>query len=327
MADLKTKYLGVELENPVVVGASPLSNSIDTIKEIEAAGAGALVIRSLFEEQIQRETVEFEEQRAKYDGQFNEAVDLFPRLEHGGPREHLYWVAKTREEVSMPLFASLNAVTESVWVDHARQLAETGVDGLELNFYSPPLDPDLSSAEMERRESDIFAKVRDAVKIPIAVKLHPFYTNMQRTALAFDRLGADGLVLFNRLFQPDIDIGTQTEDSPTVLSSRGDYLVPLRWIALLNGKVKASLIGNTGILDGHDAVRMILAGAHAVQVVSAIYKNKLGHIRTMLDQLSEWMDEKQYSSLDEFRGKVSRRDTIDAWSFHRGQYIQALLSH
>ena len=180
---------------------------------------------------------------------------------------------------------------------------------------------------MEKREIEIFARVRDAVKIPIAVKLHPFYTNMYRTALAFDRLGADGLVLFNRLFQPDIDIGTQAEDSPTVLSSRGDYLVPLRWIALLSGKVEASLIGNTGILDGHDVVRMILAGANAVQVVSAIYKHKLGHIRTMLDQLSGWMDEKQYSSLDEFRGEVSRRDTADAWSFHRGQYIQALLSH
>lgn len=327
MADLKTKYLGVELDNPLVVGASPFSNSIDTIKEIEAAGAGALVIRSLFEEQIQREAAEFEEQRTRYDDQFNEAVDLFPRLEHGGPREHLYWVAKTRDEVSIPLFASLNAVSDQVWVDHARHLAETGVDGLELNFYSPPLDPDISSSDMEKRELDIFARVRDAVKIPIAVKLHPFYTNMYRTALAFDRLGADGLVLFNRLFQPDIDIGSQREDSPTVLSSRGDYLVPLRWIALLSGKVEASLIGNTGILDGHDVVRMILAGAHAVQVVSAIYKHKLGHIGTMLDQLSGWMDEKQYGSLDDFRGKVSRRDTVDVWSFHRGQYIQALLSH
>lgn len=327
MADLRTKYLGVELENPVVVGASPLSNRIDTIKEIEAAGAGALVIRSLFEEQIQRETAAFEEQRAKFDDQFTEAVDLFPKLEHGGPKEHLYWVSKTREEVSMPLFASLNAVTKQVWVDHARQLAETGVDGLELNFYSPPLAANISSEEMEKREIDIFARVRDAVKIPLAVKLHPFYTNMHRTALAFDKLGADGLVLFNRLFQPDIDIGTQTEESPTVLSGKGDYLVPLRWIALLHGKVKATLIGNTGILDGHDAVRMLLAGADAVQVVSALYKNKLGHVKTMLDQLSGWMDEKGYASIDEFRGKVSRRDTADAWSFHRGQYIQALLSH
>jgi dihydroorotate dehydrogenase (fumarate) len=326
MADLRTKYLGVELQNPVVVGASPLSNRIDTIKEIEAAGAGALVIRSLFEEQIQRETAEFEEQRTKYDGQFNEAVDLFPKLEHGGPREHLYWVSKTREEVTMPLFASLNAVTEQVWVEHARQLAETGVDGLEINFYSPPLDANISADEMEKREIDIFARVRDAVKIPIAVKLHPFYTNMYRTALAFDRLGADGLVLFNRLFQPDIDIGTQAEESPTVISSKGDYLVPLRWIALLHGKVKASLIGNTGVLDGHDAVRMILAGADAVQVVSAVYKRNIGHIRTMLDQLSGWMDEKRHDSLDDFRGKVSRRGTVDVWSFHRGQYIQALLS-
>jgi dihydroorotate dehydrogenase (fumarate) len=326
MADLRTKYLGVELENPVVVGASPFSNRIDTIKEIEAAGAGGLVIRSLFEEQVQRETAAFEEQRAAFDDQFNEAVDLFPRLEHGGPREHLYWVSKTREEVSMPLFASLNAVTEQVWVDYARQLAETGVDGLELNFYSPPIDASIGSEEMEKRELEVFAKVRDAVKIPIAVKLHPFYTNMQRAALAFDKLGADGLVLFNRLFQPDIDIGTQREDSPTVLSSTGDYLVPLRWVALLHGKVKASLIGNTGVLDGHDAVRLILAGADAVQVVSTLYKNEIGHIKRMLDQISGWMDEKQHASIDDFKGKVSRRDTADAWSFHRGQYIQALLS-
>ena len=177
MADLKTKYMSLDLANPVVVGACSLSKTINQIKEIEEAGAGALVIKSLFEEQIQAERAEMDDKLTQYDDLHPEALSLFPSFEHG-PQQHLFWVRKAREAVSLPLIASLNAVTDEVWVDYARQLAETGVDGLELNFYSPALDPRMTARDMERRELDVFARVREAVKIPLSVKLHPFYTNV-----------------------------------------------------------------------------------------------------------------------------------------------------
>ena len=191
MANLETNYLGIKLKNPLVVGACSLSKNIDTIKQIEAAGAGGLVIKSLFEEQVQLERASFEKELGQYDALYAEAVDIFPKIEHGGPKEHLFWVSEAKKAVKIPLFASLNAVTQEVWVDYARRLAETGVDGLELNFYSPPLSPDRSGHDLEQQELETFSKVREAVKIPLAVKLHPYYTNIFHLARAFDSRGAE----------------------------------------------------------------------------------------------------------------------------------------
>jgi dihydroorotate dehydrogenase (fumarate) len=325
MADLRTRYLGLELKNPLVVGACSLSKHIDTIRQIEAAGAGCIVIKSLFEEQIQLERSKFEESLAQYDELYAEAVHLFPKIQHGGPKEHLHWVAEAKKSVGIPLIASLNAISEEIWVEYARQLADTGVDGLEVNFYSLPLDPQKSSADIERQELDIFAKIRDAVKIPIAVKLHPFYTNLMHIATAFDRLGANGIVLFNRFFQPDINPDNEQERTMLTLSAPNDSLLPLRWTALLSGRIKADLISSTGVQSGKDIARMILAGANAVQVVSALYKNKVTHLGTMLGDLQGWMKAKGYGSLDEFRGKASKKNIKDPWAFERGQYIKALL--
>jgi dihydroorotate dehydrogenase (fumarate) len=325
MADLKTNYMGLELKNPIVVGACSLSKHVDTIKQIEAAGAGALVIKSLFEEQIQLERSDFDEQLEQYDDLYAEAVNLFPKIEHSGPQEHLYWISQARKAVSFPLIASLNAVSREIWVDYARQLAETGVDGLELNFYSHPRDEMLRGADLEAQELETFSKIRDAVKIPLAVKLHPYYTNVLNVATAFDQAGANAIVLFNRLFQPDIDIDKQEEKSSPVLSDSKDIFLPLRWTALLHGSLKADLIGNTGVMTGKDVIKLILAGASAVQVVSTLYKNKFTQIGVMLEELENWMNNKGYSSLDDFRGKVSKKQVQDHWSFERAQYIKALL--
>ena len=325
MADLRTTYMGIELKNPIVVGACSLSKQIDTIRQIEAAGAGALVIKSLFEEQVQLERAAFEESLGQYDDLYAEAVHLFPKLPHGGPKEHLYWVAETKKKVRLPLFASLNAVNEKIWVEYARQLADTGVDGLELNFYSLPLDPTLPSSEIEKRELDAFAKVRAAVKLPLAVKLHPYYTNMLHVAAAFDKAGANALVLFNRFFQPDISLEQETEKSALTLSTSSDASLALRWIALLAGRVEADLVGATGVITGKDALKMLLAGASSVQVVSTLYKNKVTTIGEICATIESWMQEKGYASLKDFRGKVSKQRVKDPWAFERGQYIKALL--
>ena len=325
MADLRTSYMGIELKNPIVVGACSLSRQIDTIKELEAAGAGGLVLKSLFEEQVQLENAELEQSLSQYDDMYAEAVSLFPEVSHAGPKEHLYWVQEARKATEMPLIGSLNAVNEDVWVDYAKQLAETGVDGLELNFYSLPLDPNLAGGDIEKAELETFSKVRDAVKLPLAVKLHPFYTNVMNMVAEFDHRGANAVVLFNRMFQPDLNINTGQERKRLVLSDARDGLNTLRWTALLNGRVEADLVAGTGVLTGLDTVKMVMAGATAVQVASTLYANRPAYIGTMLEQLNGWMDEKGHTSLADFRGQASKQNVKDPWAYERGQYIKALL--
>jgi dihydroorotate dehydrogenase (fumarate) len=318
--------MGIHLKNPVVVGACSLSKRISTVKEIEEAGAGALVIKSLFEEQIQLERAELDEEVSKYDDLYAESTTVFPRFEHG-PKEHLYWIKQARDAVSIPLIASLNAVTPEVWVEYAKKLADTGVDGLELNFYSMPMDPQQSAGDIEMQEMETFSRVREAVKLPIAVKIHPYYTNLTHVVSNFDRLGADAVVLFNKLLQPDIDTGQEKELSPLMLSESVDGLLTLRWTALLSGLLEADLISSTGISTGNDAVKMLLAGAKAVQVVSSIYRYKVPYIKKILGEIGSWMESKGYETLDHFRGKVSKEAVKDPWAFERGQYIKALLGY
>lgn len=325
MSDLKTTYMGVALSNPIVVGACSLSKKIDTIKQIEDAGAGALVIKSLFEEQIQYERGMFEDRLEEYDNMFAEAITMFPHQEHSGAREHLYWVKETRKAVKMPLFASLNAVNKATWVEYAKQLEETGVNGLELNFYSPPLDKNVPAGDIEKAEVEVLASVVSAVKIPVSVKLHPFYTSLLNHAQNLTKAGASALVLFNRLFEPDIDTTKEVKKATLHLSNAADNRLPMRWVALLAGNTKADLIASTGIMSGRDVAKMLLAGAQAVQVTSAIYGNGISHIRKMQTDLEAWMTEHKYSSLTQFRGKVAEQRAEDPWHFERGQYIKALL--
>ena len=325
MADLRTNYMGIELKNPIMVGACSLSRQIDSIKELEAAGAGALVLKSLFEEQVQLENADFEQSLSQYDEMYAEAVNLFPEVSHAGPKEHLFWVGEARKATEMPLIGSLNAVNEDVWVDYAKQLAETGVDGLELNFYSLPLDPKLAGGDIEKSELETFSKVRDAVKLPISVKMHPYYTNVMNMVAEFDRRGANAVVMFNRMFQPDLNINTGEERKRLVLSDARDGLNTLRWTALLNGRVEADLVAGTGILTGQDVIKMVMAGATAVQIASTLYANRPAYIGTMLEQLNGWMDEKGHASLADFRGAASKQNVKDPWAYERGQYIKALL--
>jgi dihydroorotate dehydrogenase (fumarate) len=325
MDNLRTTYMGIELHNPIIVASCSLSKRIDGVKELEDAGAAGLVIKSLFEEQIQIDADDFEGVRTRYDETFAEAVSLFPRLDHAGPKEHIFWVGRVRTAVKMPLFASLNCANSKTWPEYARQLQETGVDGLELNFYSPPIDADVRAGEIEKREIETLAAVRSAVKIPIAVKLHPYYTSLMNVVAGFQAAGANGLVLFNRLFQPDIDVETETKRAFADLSEPRDSLVALRWTALLANSVQVDIASSTGIQSGRDVAKMILAGAKAVQIASILYREDSSHIRKMLADLSSWMQEHQYASIDAFRGKLAKTRSSDAWSFERGQYIKAVV--
>lgn len=325
MANLKTKYLGLELKNPIMMGASNLVTNLDNVKKAEESGAAAIVFKSLFEEQIQLENAQMDSQLEEYAERNAEMVNLFPNLEHAGPEEHLFNVARVKQAVSIPVIASLNAVISESWVSYAKQLEETGIDALELNFYYVPRDTNAEGSELLKQQVETLKKVKAAVKIPVSVKLSPFYANPLNLISKLDAAGADGFVLFNRMFQPEIDVETETHVNSFSLSSNEENRLPLRFSGLLHGKVNGSICSSTGIYNGLDVAKMILAGADCVQVVSSIYKNGISHFETLLKELEEWMNKKGYNTLDDFRGKLSEKNLNDIFVYKRAQYIDLLL--
>jgi dihydroorotate dehydrogenase (fumarate) len=326
MSSLKTTYMGIELEAPIVVAASSISSLIDRVKLAEQAGAGLLVIRSLFEEQIQMEALRMEDQLSVGADSFPEALSHFPELEHGGAQEHLMWVEKTRADVDLPLIASLNAVSPGAWIDYAKQLEATGVDGLELNVYAVATNPKQAGSDIEKTLYETVQAVKAEVKIPVAVKLSPFYTSVANVVHELDKHGADAVVLFNRFLQPDIDLATESLKQEMVYSSDEELKLPLRWVALLYGRVKADLALNTGVHSGLDAAKALLAGAQIVQVASALLENGIPYLSTMLRELEGWMEAQGYEKLDDFRGKLSQKKVDDPFAFERAQYVKLLMS-
>ncbi len=325
MSRLKTTYMGIELKNPLIVGACNLTLDIDVAKRMEDAGAGAIVFKSLFEEQINLESLQMEEDLGEYAERNAEMVSLFPSLEHAGPQEHLDKLSQLKANLGIPVIGSLNCVNHSTWVHYAQEVEKTGIDALELNFYANPRDKNQSAESIEKEQLDILKEVKSSVKIPVSVKLSFFYTNPLQIISQMDKLGVDGFVLFNRLFQPDIDTDKQDMYSPFNLSAAGDYKLPLRYAGLLYKQIKGDICSNTGILKGEDLVRVIMAGAQTAQVVSAIYKNKIQYITTMLNDLDQWMEQNNYESLDDFRGKVSKMNTKDPYAYRRAQYVDLLM--
>jgi dihydroorotate dehydrogenase (fumarate) len=326
MANMKTKYMGIELDTPLVAAASSVSNMLDSIKKVEQAGAGALVIRSLFEEQIQFNAQKMEDALSVGSYNYAEALDYFPKIEHGGADEHLMWIEKTRAEVELPLIASLNAISPGAWTEYAKRLEGTGVNGLELNVYAIPADPKKTSADIEAELFEIVDSVVGEVKIPVSIKLSPFYTGMANVAHRLVEHKAAALVLFNRFLQPDIDVDEQAPLVEMTYSSPDELRLPLRWVGLLYGRIEADLALNTGIHTGRDAAKAFLAGATIVQVASALLQNGIPYLSTMLRELEAWMDDAGYESLDDFRGKLSQKETLDPLAFERAQYVKLLMS-
>jgi dihydroorotate dehydrogenase (fumarate) len=325
MANLETSYMGIDLKSPLVVGACSLTANMKAIKKIEEAGAGALVIKSLFEEEIQLEKYKMEEDIEMYDDWHAEMTDIFPEMEHSGPEEHLMWVKKTKEEASIPVIASLNAVNHDTWVEWAKRLEETGVDGLELNFFSTPTNFDENAKKIEDDQINALRDVKKAVKIPVSVKLSHFYTNPLELIKRMADTGVDGFVLFNRMFHPSFDIEKEDLSYPFNLSQPNDHRLPMRFVGMLHGNTTGSLCASNGVHRAEDAVEVLLAGADVFQVVSTLYQNSINVIEDLNSGISDWMDRKGYRGIADFRGKLSAKNTGGKSAYRRAQYVKMLL--
>jgi len=327
--DLSTRYLGMNLRNPLVPSASPLSDNLDNIKRMEDAGASAIVLYSLFEEQLSREREALDHHLEHGTESFAEALTYLPATVpfRVGPEGYLNKIRKARGSVGIPIIASLNGVSIGGWVDYARQMQEAGANALELNVYMIPTDPARSAAEIEQTYLDILKAVKSVVSIPVAMKLSPYFSSMAGMARRLDDAGANGLVLFNRFYQPDLDLET-LEIRPNVLLSTPQALrLPLRWIAILYGRVKADLAATSGIHSGLDVLKVLLAGANVAQLCSVLLQNGIGQIRKIEKEMVEWMEAHEYESVSQLQGSMSQKNCADPSAFERAQYMQAVLSY
>lgn len=325
MANLNANYMGVDLQTPIVVGSSNMVLNDNTLRELQENGAGAVVFKSLFEEQLHLEELEMDEITEGMDNRHAEMINPFPDIKYAGAKKHLHQLKKAREILDIPLFASLNAVYKDSWVTFAKQIADIGVNGIELNFYSVPRDFDKSSQEIEDEQVEILKSVVEAVNIPVYVKLSSNYLNILNLVKRMDDAGSKGFILFNRLFEPKINVETETHEVQMKLSAENQRNSALRYTGLLYDNVKGTIVGSNGIYHGNDVVEMILSGANAVQVVSAVYKYKPQHIAKMLKQIDDWMDAHDYDSIEDFRGKLSQKNVNDNRIYKRAQYVDLLL--
>jgi dihydroorotate dehydrogenase (fumarate) len=327
--DLTTKYLGLDLKNPIVPSAGPLTDKVDKIKTLEDAGAAAVVLYSLFEEEIEHDQLELYQRTTSTQEVYSESVDFFPEpfVYKTGPEEYLNHIHKAKSAVDIPVIASLNGKSLGGWIEYAKKIEQAGADALELNIYMLATDPQKPSNEIEKLYVDIIKEVKLNVNIPIAVKMHPFFSSVSRMAEEFVNVGADGLVLFNRFYQPDIDL-EKLEVVPTVLlSTPMDMRLPLRWIGILYGKIKADLAATSGISNEKDVLKMIMAGATVVQMLSSLLKFGANHISEVLTNMVYWMEINEYESLNQMRGSMSHLKTADPSQFERANYMKMLHSY
>jgi dihydroorotate dehydrogenase (fumarate) len=324
MADLSTTYMSIPLKNPLILGASNLVSKPEIIRQLVDAGIAAIVYKSLFEEQVQLESLQFVEELEEYENRNAEMARIFPSLEHAGPKEHLLKLKKMKEQVDIPVIGSLNAVYEPTWVEYAREMEKTGVDGLEINLYAIPGYFETTGSSIEEQQLHIVRMVKQAVKIPVSVKISPFYTNTLNFIKKADEAGADACVLFNRFFQPEIDIDKMEYYFPWELTQPQDHNLSLRYAGLLFGNLEGSISISRGLYTAEDVIRVLLAGADTVQIVSTIYKNQPTVVSKILEGIQEWMDQKKFTSISEFRGLLSRKNMKDPFIFMRAQYVDIL---
>lgn len=329
MVDLSTRYLGLELRSPLMASASPLSQELSGIRALEDAGASAVVLGSLFEEQLRLETFELVHYLSASTESFAEALSFFPQSSefHLGPDEYLNHILKAKAAVHVPLIASLNGSTAGGWTEYARQIQDAGADALECNIYYIPTDMDLAGEAVEQTYVEIARAVKAAVTIPVAIKLSPFFSNMANMARRMESAGADGLVLFNRFYQPDIDL-EELEVKPNVLLSTPQALrLPLTWIGILYGHVKMSLAATSGIHTAQDALKMLMVGADVTMLCSALFLHGISHLQEVERGIVRWMEEREYESVSQMRGSMSRLRCPDPSAFERAQYMRAIKSY
>ncbi|MDE3057903.1 MAG: dihydroorotate dehydrogenase-like protein [Bacteroidota bacterium] len=326
--DLSTTYLGFRLKNPVVPSASPMSRTVDSIRAMEDYGASAVVLYSLFEEQIRHEAKELYHFLSYGAESYAEAMSYFPAKEeyYLGPEEYLEHIQNVKRAVDIPVIASLNGSTVGGWTEYAKNIEEAGADALELNVYYIPTDPNRSGSYVEQLYIEILQAVKAKVTIPVAMKLSPFFSSPVNMAKRLDDHGANGLVLFNRFYQPDIDLETLEVEPSVVLSSPDAIRLPLRWIGILHKNIRADLAASSGIHSGEDVLKMLMVGANIAMMCSALLRFGPKHIRKVLNEMQQWMIAHEYESLEQMRGSMSHRAISDPAAFERANYMKALNS-
>jgi dihydroorotate dehydrogenase (fumarate) len=326
--DLSTTYLGLRLSNPLMPGASPMADQLDWVRRLEDAGAAAIVLRSVFEEQITQEQQGMIHHMEIHDEAFAEALSYFPKPDEFafGPAQYLEQIHKVKAAVKVPVIASLNGTTAEGWLSYAKQIEQAGADAIELNVYFIATDASETCGHVERRVLDIARTVKLQLKVPIAVKLSPFFSSIAHLAQQLDMIGVDGLVLFNRFYQPDIDLEALETVPSLHLSDSSELLLRLHWLAILFSKIRATMAVSGGVHGGLDAIKAVMAGASAVQVVSSLLKHGPDHVKTIRDGMVSWMEEHEYKSLEQMRGSMSLERSPDPAAYERGNYMRVLRS-
>ena len=327
--DLTTTYMGLKLKNPIVPSASPLTHSLDTVKSLEDAGAAAIVCHSLFEEQLTHESGELDHYLSYGTDSYAEATSYFPEPDEFrvGPVEYLDLIADMKKSVDIPVIGSLNGVSSGGWVKYAKNIQDAGADALELNVYYIPTSLDISSEEVENMYIDTLKSVKENVSIPVAIKLSPFFTTMANMASKLDKAGADALVIFNRFYQPDFDLDKLEVVPNLVLSTNWELRLPLRWIAILYGNIKADLAATRGVHDHFDVLKVMMAGGKIAMICSELLMNGVGRITEMLGGIENWMEEKEYDSIEMMQGSMSQRACGEPAAFERANYMKTLQSY
>jgi dihydroorotate dehydrogenase (fumarate) len=327
--DLTTTYLGLKLRSPLVVSASPMSEDVDNIKRMADAGAAAVVLYSLFEEQLRQDRLELHRSLEHGTHSFAEALTYFPEPSEFklGPEEYLKHIAAAKQATKIPIIASLNGSSDGGWTSFAKQIQQAGADALELNIYYIPTSLELTGTEVEMTYLDILKAVKANVTIPVAVKLSPFFSNFANMAKRFDEAGADGLVLFNRFYQPDIELESLEVKPNILLSTPMAMRLPLRWIALLHGRVSASLAATSGIHRASDALKMLMAGADVTMLCSTLLRHGIPQIAAIERDMTDWMEEREYESVKQLKGSLSQKNCAEPAAFERAQYMKALTGY
>lgn len=327
--DLGTTYLGLNLRTPLVPSASPLSEEIDTIRQLEDAGAAAVVLYSLFEEQLRRERFELHHHLTQGTESFAESLTYFPEPVdyHVGPEGYLDHIRKAKAAVEIPIIASLNGASLGGWTSYAREIQKAGADALELNIYYIPTDPEESAYAVEQTYVNILKAVRSVVTIPVAVKLAPFFSNFANMARRLEQAGANGLVLFNRFYQPDIDLRTLEVRPNLLLSTPQALRLPMRWIAMLHGRISCDFAATSGIHTCNDVLKMVMVGAKVTMLCSVLLQRGIGQIGIIEKELCNWMEEHEYDSIRQMQGSMSQRNCPDPGAFERAQYMRTLQSY
>lgn len=326
MVDLTTQYLGLKLKNPLVASASPISKKLGGVRKLEDAGVSAIVMYSLFEEQIEYESKSLDHFLNRGTESFAESITYLPEMPRYniGPEGYLDLISQIKKQVEIPLIGSLNGVTTGGWVEYAKRIQEAGADGLELNIYNIPTDPAITAAEVEDGYVELVRAVKSQLKIPLAVKLSPFFTSLPNLATRLAAAGANGLVLFNRFYQPDLDIETLEVVPNLVLSDSNEMRLPLRWVAILRGRVKADLALSTGVHTATDIIKALMAGANVAMTTSELLEHGIGRASEMLVDLAKWMEEFEYDSVKKMTGSMSQQAVADPSLFERANYMKAL---